>query len=99
MSDDNQIMPDRPELIAMSHQAKEFKSSEFGRYLLDMAAVKAGDAAKALCDVDPLNTKEIIRLQADAKILKHMNEFINQAVQAGDAEYAEYQQRVSEDVG
>ena len=98
MSDDrSQVMPDRPELISMSHQAKEFKSSEFGRYLLDMAAVKAGDAARALCDVDPLDTKRIMQLQMDAKALKLLNEFINNAVQAGDAEYAEYQRRVSED--
>lgn len=90
------IMPDNPELIAMSQEAKNFKSSGFGCYLLDRAAEKAGTAAKALCDVDPTDVKAIIKLQADAKVLGLLNEFINEAINLGNAEYAEYRRKVDE---
>ena len=97
MSKDNvtNVMPDHPELIAMSQVAKDFKSSEFGKYLLDRAAVKAGNAAKALCAVDPTNVTAIVRLQSDAKILVILDDFINEAINTGDAEYANYQQKLN----
>lgn len=90
-------MPDNPELIALAIEAKEFKSSGFGSYLLDRAAKKAGDAARALCDVDPADTKRIIQLQMEAKILKMLDDFISEAVSIGDAEYAAYQRKLYED--
>lgn len=98
MSDDNvtNIMPDNPELIALSQEAKDFKSSGFGTYLLDRAAQKAGNAAKALCDVDPTDIKKIIKYQADAKVLGLLNEFINEAINIGNQEYAEYQRKIIE---
>lgn len=93
-----QIMPDNPSYIMRAQEAKVFRSSNFGEYLLDCAAEKAGNAAKALCHVDPTNIKRIIELQADARVLDLLNEFINKAIQTGDAEYANYQQKVDEDV-
>ena len=72
MSGDNDnvtnVMPDHPELIALSQVAKDFKSSEIGKYLLDRAAVKAGNAAKELCAVDPTDVRAIVKLQGDAVV-------------------------------
>ena len=99
MSDNNNdvtnIMPDHPELIVMSQVAKDFKSSEIGKYLLDRAAVRAGNAAKALCAVDPTDIHAIVKLQGDAKILAILDDFINEAINTGDAEYANYQQKLN----
>ena len=101
MSDDDNnnditnIMPDHPELIAMSQAAKDFKSSEIGKYLLDRAAVKAGNAAKLLCTVDPTDVAKIVEYQGDAKILTILDDFINEAINTGDAEYANYQQKLN----
>lgn len=98
MSDDNvtQIMPDHPELIALSEEAKRFRSSDFGSYLLDKAAFEAGEAARELTTVDPADTKRIMKLQNDARRLTDLNRWINEAIQIGDAEYAEYQRKVNE---
>lgn len=95
-NDVTSIMPDHPELIALSQVAKDFKSSEIGKYLLDRAAVKAGNAAKALISVDPTDVRIIVKLQSDAKILTILDDFINEAINTGDAEYANYQQKLNE---
>lgn len=98
MSGDNVeelIMPDHPEYIELSQEAKNFKSSLFGLYLLDRAADEAGDAARALCEVNPDDKTEIIKLQNDARRLKDLNKWINTAIQIGNAEFAEYQLKVS----
>lgn len=92
-----QVMPDHPEFIALSQEAKEFKSSLFGSYLMDKAAERAGDAARQLCDVNPLNTTKIIELQSDAQSLKLLNEFLNKAINIGDAEYADYLYKINEE--
>ncbi len=89
------VMPDHPEYIELSQEAKNFKSSLFGRYLLDKAAVEAGNAARDLCDVDPDDKTKIIKLQNDAKRLKDLNKWINEAIQIGNAEYADYQSKLS----
>lgn len=89
------VMPDHPELIEMSQAAKDFKSSEIGKYLLDRAAVKAGNAAKELCAVDPTDIHAIVKLQGDAKILAILDDFINEAINTGEAEYANYQQKLN----
>ncbi len=90
------IMPDNPELIALSEEAKRFKSSGFGAYLLDRAAVRAGNAAKGLCEVDPTDISMIVKLQADSKVLGLLNEFINEAINIGEAEYAQYQLKINQ---
>ena len=91
-----QIMPDRPELIVLGKEARDFKNSEFGKYMLDMAATDAGNAAKELCSVNPEDTTRIIELQNTTKRLRDLNKWIDQAIQAADHEYAAYQQRVNE---
>lgn len=92
-----QVMPDHPEYIAMAAEAKRFKSSAFGSYLLDMAAKEAGEAAQALCVVNPKDTEEIIKLQNDTRRLRDLNKWINQAIQIGNAEYSEYQRKLGGD--
>jgi len=91
-----QIMPDRPELIVLGKEARDFKGSEFGKYLLDMAAKEAGDAAMALCSVNPRDTEAIIELQNKTRRLRDLNKWIDSAIQAADHEYAAYQSRINE---
>jgi len=95
MGEPELIMPDNPENIEMAHEANRFKSSLFGRYLLDKAAIEAGAAAQALTTVDPDDKTKIIKLQNDARRLSDLNKWINEAIQVGNAEYAEYQLKLS----
>lgn len=96
MEDEEQIYPDHPERIALAHDAKEFISSAIGQYMLDRAARDAGDAAKELCDVDPNDTKRIIELQGQARILKNFNKWLDEIINTGAAEYAEYLRKTHE---
>lgn len=89
-----QVMPDNPEFIALAAEAKKFESSMFGSYLLNMAAKEAGDAARALCDVNPEDTTKIVELQSKTKRLRDLERWMQQAINVGEAEYAEYQRKL-----
>jgi len=98
VSDENeQVMPERPELIVLGKEAREFKSSSFGQYLLDCAARDAARAAQELCVVDPGDAKQIIELQNTTRRLRDLNKWIDEAIQAADNEYAQYRQSIEEE--
>lgn len=95
MSDDTSpLMPDNPDIIVLGQEARGFLSSPFGCYLMERAAREAGAAAKELCVVDPTDTKRIMKLQEEARKLKDLERWINEAIAAAEAEYASYKQKI-----
>ena len=90
----NRRMREQMELRAMcienGEDAKKFLASRFGQYLLGQADLEAEKARHAFEDVDPEDTKAIRQLQNIINRQKDLEQWINSAIEQGDAEYNEY---------
>jgi hypothetical protein len=80
----------RERCILNGDNAEKFLASDFGQYLLGQAEYEAGEAMKLLSVVSPEDTKEIRRLQNIIQRYESFHDWIQSAVEQGDAEYAKH---------
>ena len=90
----NRRMREQMELRAMcienGEDAKAFLHSRFGQYILGQAELEADKARKAFESIDPENTKAIRELQNIIVRQQELEQWIDSAIEQGDAEYNEY---------
>ena len=89
---DTQHDQEKFEAVALGHEAKLFLTSDLAQYITDSAEIKVIDALDALSQVDPTDTKEIIRLQGIIQQFGHYDRCLKEIVATGDSVYQEYLQ-------
>ena len=83
-------MSEQEELIALGHEARLFASSNLGKYLKERSLIEIEDALHVLESVDPEDTKTIKHNQNIIMIHRKLNQWIDDAIVAGELSYSEY---------
>jgi len=90
----NRKMSQQAELRAMcienGDDAEKFKQSRFGQYLLGQAELDEDQAKEALTEVDADDVKTIRKLQNRIWRARSFSDWVDSAIEQGNAEYIEY---------
>jgi hypothetical protein len=80
----------RNEMIALGHEAEQFRNTPLGQFMADRAQLEIDNAKGELARVDPENTSEIKRLQNI--IARHSDfwQWMQDVIHAGTVAYDEY---------
>ena len=83
-------MSEQEELIGLGHEAKLFASSNLGKYLKERSLIEIEDALYALESADPEDIKTIKHNQNIIMVYRQFNQWIDDAIVAGELSYSEY---------
>lgn len=83
--------------VALGEEARLFLQSRLADYVRNAAEIKLMEARRQLDEVDPTDTKKIVKLQKIIGQFNHYEQCLESLVTAGDSAYQLYLQSLEQD--